>query len=173
MRALGLAHPELGEHPRFEYLLGDHLSAAPVVDRAARARTLHLPPGRWAHWFTETVHQGPGEVSVEAPLDSLPLFLREGGIVPLLRPTIDTLAPTTAPPAEVDSYASHGPGTLHVRVFPSSTPSTFTLFDGAQVTQRIEDGRLVVQWSPGDEFNQDLEVEPVAWTGPVSVVDAP
>ena len=173
MRALGLAHPELGVHPEFEYLLGDQLYAAPVVDHGARTRTLHLPPGRWAHWFTEAVYNGPGEVRVDAPLDSLPLFLREGGVVPLLRPTIDTLAPTTAAAAEVDSYASHGPGTLHVRVFPSTTPSAFTLFDGAKVTQRVEEGRLVVGWSPGEEFQGNLEVEAVAWTGPVIVVDAP
>ena len=32
---------------------------------------------------------------VAAPLGTLPLYLRQGGIVPLLRPTIDTMAPTT------------------------------------------------------------------------------
>ncbi len=159
MRALGLAHPELGVHPKFEYLLGDHLYVAPVVEHGARTRTLHLPPGAWVHWFTGARHQGPGEITVDAPLGSLPLFQREGSVVPLLRPTIDTMSPTTAAAEQVDSYVTHGPGKLYARVAPSSTPASFELFDGAVIVQRMEGERVVLGFTAGAEFVDGVELE--------------
>ena len=165
MRALGLAHPELGVHPAFEYLLGDHLYVAPVVEHGARTRTLHLPPGGWVHWETGERFEGPGEITVAAALGSLPLFQREGSVIPLLRPTIDTLAPTTAAADQVDSYATHGPGRLYARVVPSPSgdPVSFELFDGAVITANgTEDsaGGVAVELTPGAEFVAGVEREP-------------
>ena len=56
------------------------------------------PPGTWVDWWNGKHHEGGQTITVAAPLDVLPLFIAEGGIVPLLRPTIDTLAPTSTPP---------------------------------------------------------------------------
>ncbi len=81
-RALGLARPELGLHPPDVYFFGDHLLVAPVVERGARTRDVPFPPGRWVDWFTGEVLQGAQ--TVDAPLQKLPLYLEEGGIVPLL-----------------------------------------------------------------------------------------
>ena len=38
-RAMGLAHPENSAHPNYDYLLGDHLLVAPVVERGRAAGT--------------------------------------------------------------------------------------------------------------------------------------
>jgi len=50
---------------------------------------------------------------VPAPLGRLPLFVRQGALVPLLRPTIDTLSPATA--AGIESFANR-PGPLYWRL---------------------------------------------------------
>ena len=110
-RSVGLAYPELGEHPDYDYLFGDALLVAPVVERETRERDVVFPPGRWVHWFTGKVYEGGKTQTVAAPLAELPLFLREGGIVPMLRPTIDTLSPTTEPD-RVDSYATDAGGAV-------------------------------------------------------------
>src|SRR5262249_25185731 len=72
-----------------EHLLGPALLAAPVVQRGARSRSVTLPAGQWLDWNAGTVVSGT--VSADAPLDVLPLYLREGYLIPLLDPTIDTL----------------------------------------------------------------------------------
>jgi alpha-D-xyloside xylohydrolase len=148
-RALGLAYPEVGAHPDDTYLFGDDLLVAPVVERGERQRQVILPPGTWYDWWTGTAHEGDRTITVDAPLGVLPLFLRGGGIVPLLRPTIDTISPTTDP-QRVDSYAT-SPGILYVRVG-RGPDSAFEIFDGATVAQRSAGNALELSWADGEEF---------------------
>ncbi|MEQ1504365.1 MAG: TIM-barrel domain-containing protein [Myxococcota bacterium] len=164
MRALGLAHPELGVHPGDTYLLGDHLLVAPVVVAGARERTVVFPAGRWIDWFRGEIHEA-GTETVSAALSELPLYLAEGGIVPLLRPTIDTLAPTTDP--AVDSYATD-PGLLWARVFPGPT-SSFTLFDGSRIDQQLDGGVVTVGFTAGAELSEGLVVELIGVPEPGAV----
>lgn len=147
-RALGLAHPELGVHPADIYLLGDALLVAPVTTRGATTRTVPLPAGRWVHWFDGTVFEGGAEVEIDAPLGTLPLLLGEGGIVPMLRPGIDTLAPVGEP--GIDSYADD-PGLLVARVL-TGARTGFTVFDGTQLRQRATDDGAVLEVVEGDTF---------------------
>lgn len=156
-RALGLAHPELGEHPDDTFLLGDSLLVAPVVLRGKTTRDVMLPEGEWVDWWTGKAFTGGKTVSVAAPLDALPLFLRQGGIVPLLRPTIDTLSPTTD--ASVDSYATT-PGVLWVRIAPGPA-SKFTLFDGAEIEQEDQGATLSLAKTDGSELKHGVVFEQV------------
>ncbi len=136
-RPIGFAYPELGQHPSDEYMFGDDLLVAPVLTQNATSRSVLFPAGRWIDFWTGNVVTGPGAMTVDAPLDTLPLYLRDGAIVPMLRPSIDTIEPTTN--AGVDSFAND-PGVLYVRVVPSA-PAALTLFDGTVLGQ--EDGHLV------------------------------
>ncbi|HEX8793755.1 MAG TPA: TIM-barrel domain-containing protein [Polyangiaceae bacterium] len=81
----------------FDYFFGPSIYVAPVVRRGETTRTLWLPPGRWADWWTMEAQPGGTMVTKDAPLDVLPLYQRSGSIVALLDPSIDTLAPATAP----------------------------------------------------------------------------
>ena len=135
-RAFGLVHPEFGKHPSDVYFFGDDLLVAPVVTPGAVKRKLPLPPGDWLDWWTGEVQAGGtggGEVEVTAPLAKLPLFVRRGAIVPLLRPTIDSMSPTTDP-MRVDSFATD-PGLLWVRVVPGAD-GAFKVYDGTSFTLR-------------------------------------
>lgn len=167
VRALGLVYPELGVHPDDTYLLGDHLLVAPVIERGARERALMVPPGRFIHWFDDTIIEGPGEQTVPAPLDRLPLYLAEGGVVPMLRPTIDTLAPTDTPDT-VDSFAEDV-GLLYARVFPGPA-GEFVLYDGGIIEQSATEDGARLTWTAGTVFNQGLLVEFVGLDGAVGSV---
>ncbi|MBI3785355.1 MAG: glycoside hydrolase family 31 protein [Deltaproteobacteria bacterium] len=159
-RPVGLAYPELGQHPWDEYLLGDDLLVAPVVERGQRQRQVILPPGDWVNWWTgERVN---GTITVEAPLDTLPLFQRAGSIIPLLRPTIDAIA-ATSDVERVDSYATT-PGLVYARVLPEvlkpiaySSTSTFRLFDGTVLGQKFDVVGapfypITLTYKPGTDF---------------------
>jgi len=154
-RALGLAHPELGEHPDDTFLLGDHLLVAPVVERGKTSREVPLPEGEWVDWWTGKKLSGGKTSSVSAPLDTLPLFLRAGGIVPMLRPSIDTISPTSDP--SVDSYATT-PGVLWARIAPGPA-SSFTLFDGAELGQKAQGATLELSKKDGSELKYGVVFE--------------
>jgi alpha-D-xyloside xylohydrolase len=166
-RALGLAHPELGVHPNDVYLLGDDLLVAPVVERGARARTFMLPEGEWVHWFTGERLTGPGEQTVDAPLGRLPLFVRAGALVPLLRPTIDTLVRVGVPDTLADSYASD-PGVLYVRTV-AGYPGSFTLFDGGTIVQEGDASAITLRASSGSELDHGVMFELMLAPAAVSV----
>jgi alpha-glucosidase (family GH31 glycosyl hydrolase) len=69
-----------------EYMLGDDLLVAPVVQPDARQRVVYLPKGAWTHWWTGKVYNGPAEVTVPAPQDQIPVFIRGGATLPLADP---------------------------------------------------------------------------------------
>ncbi len=168
-RPLGLAYPELGSHPWFTYLLGDDVLVAPVVDHGARKRKLQLPPGSWLDWWTAASYEGEQEIEVEAPLETIPLFLRGGSAVPMLGEKIDTLLPVKDT-AAVESLATSA-GRLFVRAAPlpgswtsgaSATEET-TLYDGTALRSKwspTEEGAEgVVEIEPGEIFKQGFVLE--------------
>jgi alpha-D-xyloside xylohydrolase len=65
-----------------EFLFGDSLLVAPIADPSGR-RDVYLPAGGWVDWWTHERVEGPRWIRVEADLATLPLWIREGGIVPL------------------------------------------------------------------------------------------
>ena len=161
-RPYGLARPELGIHPWDTYFFGDDLLVAPVLIRDQRAREVPFPPGRWIDWWTGEVIDGGRTLEVSAPIEKLPLYLREGAIVPLLRPTIDTLAPTRVPD-QVDAYATT-PGVLFPRIVApaSDAEHRFVLFDGTELAQSRSGNTLALNLSSGQAFRHGFAVELLA-----------
>lgn len=168
-RPLGLAYPEMGIHPNDVYLLGDDLLVAPVVTRGATSREVPFPPGRWVSWWTGEVHEGGTTATIDAPLGILPVFLREGGILPMLRPTIDAMAPTTAPD-QVDSYATT-PGVLYARIA-AGAKATFRVFDDTELTAERAAGELSLGVAEGTEFKSGTMFEAVSIGAAPSAVSA-
>ncbi|NMB73801.1 MAG: glycoside hydrolase family 31 protein [Myxococcales bacterium] len=152
VRPLGLAVPELGQHPDDTYLFGDDLLVAPVVRPGQRERRVLFPPGDWVDFFDGSVHNGPGDETVAAPLEKLPLYLRQGGIVPLLRPTIDTLSPVGDGTA--DSFDADA-GVLYAVVHPGPA-SRFVLYDGCLLSQERAGDLIRLEYSNGSEFRQGV-----------------
>ncbi len=65
------------------FLLGDALLVAPVLTRGTDRRAVRLPRGRWYETVTGRVHEGPGQVLLEAPLSRIPVLARAGSVVPV------------------------------------------------------------------------------------------
>jgi alpha-glucosidase (family GH31 glycosyl hydrolase) len=108
-RALVLRYPRREEALDIgdEYLLGDDLLVAPVLDQGAKTRKLWLPPGRWVDWWRSTSYRpqtrrfrmrrharilrGPRFVTLPAPLGEPPLLLRASSRLRLLHPSVTSL----------------------------------------------------------------------------------
>ncbi|MGQ0568250.1 MAG: alpha-glucosidase, partial [Armatimonadota bacterium] len=65
------------------FLLGDALLIAPVLEEGSRAREVTLPAGTWYESFGDRAHRGPVRVSIEAPLERLPVLVRAGSVLPM------------------------------------------------------------------------------------------
>lgn len=65
------------------FLLGDGLLVAPVLEPGADRRTVRLPRGRWYDTATGRAHEGPGRVTVGAPLSRIPVLARAGVVIPV------------------------------------------------------------------------------------------
>jgi len=66
-----------------QYLFGPDVMVAPVWKIAERTRPVYFPRGTWrSYWDRTEVHRGRGTATIDAPLDTIPVFVRDGATVP-------------------------------------------------------------------------------------------
>jgi alpha-glucosidase (family GH31 glycosyl hydrolase) len=65
------------------YLWGPCLLVAPVVEKGATTRKLYLPRGQWTDFWTGEQVDGGQEISRNVDLETVPLYIRGGSILPL------------------------------------------------------------------------------------------
>ncbi|HEY1552195.1 MAG TPA: TIM-barrel domain-containing protein [Kofleriaceae bacterium] len=158
-RPVGLVY-SLATQPSDEYLFGDSLLVAPVVTAGSTTRSVVFPPGTWLDWWTGAAIAGGATQTMTADLATLPLYLQAGAIIPMLDPSIETLAPSTD---GTRSFAND-PGALVVRVAPGPA-SSFSLYDGTELEQAP--GSLA--YRPGASFGEGARFELIATAMPASV----
>src|SRR5580704_13886083 len=66
-----------------QYLWGSSLLVAPVVEQGAKTRRVYLPRGAWYDFWTGERHEGAREVTKTVDLETMPLYVRAGAILPL------------------------------------------------------------------------------------------
>ncbi len=69
-----------------EFLVGENMLVAPVVEQGAFKRMVYLPSGAWIDYWTGERHAGGKYIIVDAPIDVLPIFIKEGSIIPMYEP---------------------------------------------------------------------------------------
>jgi alpha-glucosidase (family GH31 glycosyl hydrolase) len=126
MRPLIFAYPDDGRLANLtdQFLYGSELLVAPVLTAGAAGRSVYLPAGRWLDYNDRrTVHTGGTSVIAAAPLDTIPVFVREGAIVPrgdLLKGN--------------NNWTADWSPSLRIELFPSSRqPGQFEYYTGASV----------------------------------------
>lgn len=61
-----------------EFLLGETILAAPIVEKDAYKRDIYLPVGSWKDGNSDTVYKGKRWIrNYDAPIDVLPYFIRQ------------------------------------------------------------------------------------------------
>jgi alpha-D-xyloside xylohydrolase len=67
-----------------QYMFGPDILVAPVIEKGVLKRNVYLPSGaKWTNAWTGEEHQGGQEISVDAPIDIIPLFLKNGARLPI------------------------------------------------------------------------------------------
>jgi len=65
-----------------EFLVGCNILVAPVFREASIGRLVYLPEGSWYDYETKDILAGNRSIYYEAPLEILPVFIKEGAIIP-------------------------------------------------------------------------------------------
>jgi alpha-glucosidase len=84
MRPLVFEYPDDWRYARneTEFMFGDQMLVAPVLRSGERTRSLALPQGQWFDYWSSKQVKGGAQVTVDAPLDRIPLFVKAGSIIP-------------------------------------------------------------------------------------------
>ena len=153
MRALWLHFPD---DPKAvvcpdEYLFGKNLLVAPVVEKGATMRTVYLPRGVWYDYWTGDRMDGGREFIRSVDLETIPLYVRAGSILPL------------GPVKQFTSQKVDAP--LSVPIYPGADAS-FLLYEddgtsfnyrkgewmGIQMTWNEAARKLILQLAPGSRM---------------------
>jgi alpha-D-xyloside xylohydrolase len=100
MRALWMDFPR---DPRVatignEYMFGPDFLVAPVTRQGQIRKQVYLPAGTdWYDYWTSARLSGGQTISVAAPIDRIPVFVRAGSILPL-----GAVVPSTATPQVIE-----------------------------------------------------------------------
>jgi alpha-glucosidase (family GH31 glycosyl hydrolase) len=120
------------------YLWGNGILVSPVVSSGQTNKSVYLPAGRWVDFWNDQVYQGGQSVVMPTPLETIPIFIKTGSIIPM---------------QPIMRYSDERPlDTLMLAVYPSTIqPAHFTLYE--------DDGKTLAYQSGGfalTEFSEEL-----------------
>jgi alpha-D-xyloside xylohydrolase len=158
MRALFMdfpGDPNVADIPD-EYMFGPAFLVAPVTEQGATRRRVYLPAGcDWYNYWTNERIKGGQTITADAPIETIPLFVRAGSIVPLGSPILST---------------TQQQGIASVRVYPGANGS-FTLFSDDGNSYSYEKGVSSITRLSWDDASQKFTHDGVAaWTSPDKTV---
>lgn len=134
-RALVLEYPEdpvtWDETTQYQYLFGESFLVAPVYEDTDVRHGIYLPKGTWIDYWKGKVYKGPAMINhYEAPLDTLPLFVKAGANIPMW--------------PEMNSHKEKAKDPITFDIYPKGE-SRFTLYEDDGVTQEYREGAFAEQ----------------------------
>jgi len=68
----------------YQYMFGKSFLVAPIVEPGVTNWEIYLPKGsKWYDFWTENIFDGGQNIKIDAPLNRIPLFVKEGSIIPI------------------------------------------------------------------------------------------
>jgi len=155
LRPLFLEFPEDDKAAALDdqFMFGADLLAAPVLWEGETLRTLYLPKGDWYDYWTgrRCVGDEKGKIKIPVTLESLPLFVRRGGII-FRQPVVQHTGEMPGKP-------------LHVLLAPAAQ-SEATLYEDDGATLEYRNGTSATRRFHQTRDDQTVAIEISAPTGP-------
>ncbi|RZL50991.1 MAG: DUF5110 domain-containing protein, partial [Pedobacter sp.] len=126
-----------------QYMFGDNLMIAPVTTKGAITRSVYLPKGVWFNYWTNEKYEGKKNHHVVAPLDTLPIFVKGGSIIPM-QPEM--------------SYAGEKPvDVITLDIFPYGN-SKYDLYEDDNLTSAYKNGDFATTTITSSLKNGELTI---------------
>jgi alpha-glucosidase (family GH31 glycosyl hydrolase) len=134
-----------------EYMFGPAFLVAPVTSQGQTTKSVYLPAGTvWYNYWTKEKFDGGQTVQVNAPIDTIPLFVKAGSIVPL---------------GSVVESIHDKQSIAHVEVYPGAD-GNFTLYNDDGLTYAYEKGNSQITHIHWDDTARKLtQTGATAWSG--------
>ncbi|MCP4399002.1 MAG: DUF5110 domain-containing protein [bacterium] len=113
-----------------QYLFGKNLMVAPVLKEGAEKWDVYLPRGKWYDFWTNKEYIGHTTITIDVDIESIPLFVKAGGIIPL------------GPAMQYVTEKELNPVTL--LMYPDERASEFTLYEDDGETYGYEQGEYAL-----------------------------
>lgn len=110
---------------RDQYLWGRDILVAPVVTQGETSRKVYLPEGEWYDFETNRRIKGGRYVTAAAPIETMPIFVRAGAILPMAPDRLRTGGAWEE---------------LTLAVYPGAEASSYTLYEDDGETTAFERG---------------------------------
>jgi alpha-glucosidase len=65
-----------------EFVYGEQILVCPIQEPNAKGRRMYIPRGKWYNFWTDELVEGGREMWVDAALESMPIFIKEGAVIP-------------------------------------------------------------------------------------------
>jgi alpha-glucosidase len=65
-----------------EFIFGEKILVCPIQEANAQGRRMYFPKGNWYNLWNDELIKGGKEMRVEADIESMPIFIKEGAIIP-------------------------------------------------------------------------------------------
>jgi alpha-D-xyloside xylohydrolase len=112
------------------YLFGNEFLVAPMITPDSNARQVYLPVGTWFDFWTNQQHAGGQNINwTNNQQAQMPLFIREGAIVPMLLSEVDTLCDANY---VNDANLRTPDGGMQFLIYPGPS-SHFAVYDGTDI----------------------------------------
>lgn len=152
MRSMAYAYPDdlVAAGYEFQYLFGRNMLVAPVTNPSAKSLEVYLPEGVWYDFFTGKRY-AQGVHTIEVALDEIPVFVREGTIVPV----------NTDETGAIATYVGNGTEQYHTLgylVFPGEGDYLWYDYVNHRDIHVSTDGTKLL-------LNGQIITEPVRWMG--------
>lgn len=108
-----------------QYLFGESLLVAPVF-AGQTEREVILPPGKWYDFYSGKFIGEAESIRIQTRLDQIPLFVKDGGLIPMIPQRLHAPNPGEKLPLEVRHYGE--------------SAGTFRLYDDDGLTFDYEQG---------------------------------
>ena len=120
---------------------GWHQNISDTTTTKAQERSVYLPTGGWRNFWTGSPVEGGQTLTTEAPLERMPVFVRDGSIVPM---------------GPIQQWADERPeAPWEIRIYPGKN-ATYTIYEDAGNSYAYESGacsRIRLSW---DDTNRRL-----------------
>ncbi|MGM5470400.1 glycoside hydrolase family 31 protein [Flavobacteriaceae bacterium LMO-SS05] len=65
-----------------EFIYGNKILVCPILEPNAKGRRMYVPKGKWFNYWTDDIIAGGKEMWVDADIDSMPIFVKAGAVIP-------------------------------------------------------------------------------------------
>ncbi|MBN1758958.1 MAG: glycoside hydrolase family 31 protein, partial [Chitinispirillaceae bacterium] len=133
-----------------EFMFGPAFLVCPITNTTETSRQVYLPEGNWYDFWTGEVAAGGATITAQAPQETMPLYIREGSILPM-GPQV--------------TYAAEKADPIELRVY-TGADGSFTLYEDEGNSYDYEKGAYATTPIVWDNANEVLSIGPTSGSFP-------